>query len=60
MKKLNEQKAIKLRMMLNNDNIEDINVGEKFYYLGPVYTSVDISHELKKHKLIIKRSLELY
>lgn len=58
MKKLNEQKAIKLRMMLNNDNIEDINVGEKYYYLGPVYTSVDISYELKKHKLIIKRSLD--
>lgn len=57
MKKLNERKAIKLRMMLNNVNIEDINVGEKFYYLGPVYTSVDISFEFRQHKLIIKRSL---
>lgn len=58
MKKLNERKAIKLRMMLNNVNIENINVGEKFYYLGPVYTSVDISYELRQHKLIIKRSLD--
>lgn len=58
MKKLNERKAIKLRMMLNNVNIEDINVGEKFYYLGPVYTSVDISFEFRQHKLIIKRSLD--
>ena len=29
MKKLNEQKAIKLRMMLNNLNIEDINFKTK-------------------------------